>query len=60
MSEPIIDTYSCAELDKKLDDLKEEMLDNIGKAIIMADSQTGQSLDHTSLFMKIESVEENP
>lgn len=56
MAETLIDAYTCAEVDEKLENLKDEMLGKIGKIIIMSDDSTAQSLDDTSLFMKIESV----
>ena len=52
----IVDAYSCAEVDQKLEELKDKMLEKISKVVVMSDNVNAQSLDDTSLFMKIESI----
>ena len=56
MADPIIDAYSCAEVDKKLEDLKDEMLENISKQIKMSESSPENGVDIATLFLQVDSV----
>jgi hypothetical protein len=56
MADPVIDAYSCAEVDKKLEDLKDEMLENISKQIKMSADAPKGGVDVSTLFLQIDST----
>jgi hypothetical protein len=56
MADPVIDAYTCAEVDKKLEDLKDEMLENISKQVKMSSDSPKGGVDVSTLFLQIDST----